>query len=252
MRVGDVVLRRAGPQSEAVLAWLRHLHARGIDLVPEPVDGGFAADGREQLHFIEGEAMHPRTWSDDAAWRIGQMLRQVHDAARTFELPAGAQWRPSSLRALPGGRPVIGHGDLGPWNIVARCGEPVAFIDWDDAGPMGHIWDLANVVWLNAQLHDDDVAALNGLPPLPDRARQARAMLDGYRLAARDRVRLVERMIEWVVRTAREEAIVHGVKTDTPSPAANGFPTLWAITWRARAAAWMYDHHDELQAALRD
>ena len=79
-------------------------------------------------------------------------------------------------------------GDLGPWNILARDGEPVAIMDWDDAGPIGHVWDLANVVWLNAHLHDDDVAALHGLPSAEDRMRQARLILDGYRLAARDRI----------------------------------------------------------------
>lgn len=195
--------------------------------------------------------MHPRPWSDDAAWTIGRMLRQIHDASKTFVLPPGARWRPSSLRGLPGGRQVIGHSDLGPWNILARDDEPVAFIDWDDAGPMGHIWDLVNVVWLNVHLHDDDVAELHGLPSPHDRARQARVLLDGYRLAARDRARLVERMIEWAVQTAREEAIVRGVKPDTLSPADDGFPTLWAITWRVRAAAWMYDHRNQLEAALR-
>jgi hypothetical protein len=76
-------------------------------------------------------------------------------------------------------------------------------------------------------------------------------LLDGYRLAARDRARLVERMIEWAVRTARDEAIVCDVTPDTQSPAENGFPTLWAITWRVRAAAWMYDHRHELETALR-
>ncbi len=89
---------------------------------------------------------------------------------------------------------------------------------------------------LNVQLHDDDVAELNGLASVHDRARQARVLLDGFRLAVRDRARLVERMIELVVRTAREEAIVCGVKPDTASPADNGFPTLWAITWSIRAA----------------
>jgi len=117
--------------------------------------------------------MHPHPWSDEAAWTIGRMLRQIHDASASFALPAGAEWRPSSLRGLTGGETVIGHGDLGPWNILARGGEPVAFIDWDDAGPMGHIWDVVNVVWLNVQLHDYDVAALHGLGSLQQRARQA-------------------------------------------------------------------------------
>jgi len=58
-------------------------------------------------------------------------------------------------------------------------------------------------------------------------------------------------MIEWVVRTAREEAIVCGVTPESPSRADNGFPKLWAITWRVEAAAWMYDSRNEHEAAMR-
>ena len=104
--------------------------------------------------------------------------------------------------------------------------------------------------WLNAQLHDDDVAALNRLPPWQDRARQAQLLLDGYGLAATDRVGFVTRMIEFAVRSVRDEALACGVTPTTASPAENGFPTLWAITWRARAAAWMFEHKSELEAVL--
>lgn len=145
---------------------------------------------------------------------------------------------------------MIAHGDLGPWNILPRDRDPVAFIDWDDAGPAGHIWDLTTVVWLNAQLHDDDVAEMNGLPPLPERARRARLVLDGYKLAAPERSGFVDRMIEFAVQSARDEAIVCKVKPTTPSPGDDGFPTLWAITWRVRAAAWMYDNRTELVRAI--
>jgi hypothetical protein len=58
---------------------------------------------------------------------------------------------------------------------------------------------------LNVQLHDDDVAKINSLPPLHDRARQALLLLDGYGLASRDRAAFVTRMIEWAVRSAREK-----------------------------------------------
>jgi hypothetical protein len=58
-------------------------------------------------------------------------------------------------------------------------------------------------------------------------------------------------MIEWAVRTAREEAIVCGVSPESPSPADDGFPTLWAITWRVRAAAWMHDHRNDLETVMR-
>ena len=144
---------------------------------------------------------------------------------------------------------MIGHGDLGPWNVLALDGRPVAFIDWDNAGPVDAVWELAQVVWLNAQLHDDDVAELNDLPDITVRARQCSAILDGYRLERAARAGFVDKMIEFAIRSARDEALQHGVTSDTPSPASNGFPLLWGITWRARAAAWMLDHRHELVAA---
>jgi hypothetical protein len=55
-------------------------------------------------------------------------------------------------------------------------------------------------VWLNAQLHDDDVAALHGLPPVRERAHRARLVLDGYGLSTADRRRMVERVIEFAIR----------------------------------------------------
>jgi hypothetical protein len=249
-RSGDLVLRGAGPQSKTVVAFLRHLHAHGVDFVPEPVGSGFASDGREQLRFIPGAVQHPRPWPDEAMSTIGRMLRQVHEATSSFTPPVGGSWRPSFFRTLPGGRRVMGHSDLGPWNILARDDQPVAFIDWDDAGPIGHLSDLANVAWLNAQLHDDDVADINGLAPLEQRARQARLLIDGYGLEGVERVGFVTRMIEYAVHSARYEAVVCHVTPTAPSPAPNGFPTLWAITWRVKAAAWMLEHRSALEAVL--
>ena len=91
---------------------------------------------------------------------------------------------------MAGVRPVIGHGDLGPWNILAVDATPVAFIDWDNAGPVDAVVELAQVAqvaWFNAQLHDDDVGALNNLASPTDRARQLAVIVDGYRLERADR-----------------------------------------------------------------
>jgi len=76
--------------------------------------------------------------------------------------------------------PVIGHCDLGAWNVLAVDGVPVAFIDWDSAGPVGRRLEIAQTAWLNAQLHDEDVASSVGLPDLAARAHQLRAFCDGY------------------------------------------------------------------------
>ena len=75
-------------------------------------------------------------------------------------------------------------------------------------------------------------------------------LLDGYGLERSARPGLVDRMIEFAIRSAREEAVAAGVTPDTPSPTEDGFPLLWAMTWRTRAAAWMLDHRSQLDAAL--
>ena len=37
--------------------------------------------------------------------------------------------------------------DAGPWNIVARDGMPVAFIDWTSCRPGGRLDDLGYMAW---------------------------------------------------------------------------------------------------------
>ncbi len=249
-RLGDIVLRERAPQSGTVMHLLHHLGDRGFEASPRPVGDGFALDGREQLAFIEGTSPQPRAWSVEAAWHIGRMVRQLHDATGGFDPGPEPAWRPWFARSLGGSSPVIGHGDLGPWNILARDGLPVAFIDWDNAGPVDAVWELAQVAWLNAQLHDDDVARLNELPDTTTRLAQCAAILDGYDLPARHRVGFVDKMIEFALRSARDEAQTHDVTSDTVSPASDGFPVLWAVAWRTRAACWMLDHRAEIERSL--
>ena len=83
-------------------------------------------------------------------------------------------------RRLPGSRAVFAHCDAGPWNIIARDGRPAALIDFETAGPVDAVWDLAQTAWLNAQLHDDDIAERCALPGAAARARQLKLILDGY------------------------------------------------------------------------
>ena len=75
-------------------------------------------------------------------------------------------------------------------------------------------------------------------------------MLDGYALGPADRVGFADRMIEFAVRSARDEAVQYGIDPTTPSPAPDGFPVLWAVTWRARSAAWMLDHRSAIDRAI--
>jgi phosphotransferase family enzyme len=246
----EVVLRQAGPWSPTVFSVLRHLEEVGFPGAPRVIGNGFADDGRETLSFVPGESPQPRPWTDDGVYAVGRLLRELHQAMATFVVPRNAGWRPWFGRDLPGSEPVISHCDLGPWNVIARDGLPVAFIDWEYAGPVDLTWDLAHTAWLNAQLHDDDVAERNGLGSAEVRARQLRLFFDGYQLPSRARVGLIDKMIEFAVYSAADEAIQGNLTPESDAFDASGYPVLWAVTWRVRSASWMLRHKALLEREI--
>lgn len=245
-RRGDAVVRDTGPWTPAVHALLRHLEDVGFSAAPRLVGSGLDRDGREVLTFIEGEFTQPGPWSLDSAAALGGLLRSLHEATRSFRPPPGAAWFPWHGRDLGGPDRVIGHCDVAPWNIVARDGRPVAFIDWETAGPVDPLVELAQLAWLNAKLHDDIVAEIEQLPPLADRARQLAAIADAYGLTARQRSGLLDQIIEFAIVDTACQADDARIAPDTTShPVA-----LWAMAWRARSAAWMVRHRRPLETAL--
>jgi hypothetical protein len=246
---GNVVYRSTGPWTPAVHALLRHLEAAGFKGAPRLVGSGLDAAGFEMLTYIPGEFTQPGPWSLEGAAGVGRLLHDLHAATATFVPPPNAVWKASGTRALGGKRRVISHGDMGPWNIVARDGLPVALIDWEFSGPVDPLVELAVTCWLNAKLHDDVVADREGLPPLAERAKQLRAIVDAYGLSRGQRRGFVDRIIEVAVSATAEEADLAGVTPDTkPEDVDPQVP--WAMAWRARAAAWMLRHRQVLQSAL--
>ena len=105
--------------------------------------------------------------------------------------------------------------------------------------------ELAQVCWLNAQLHDDDVAELQGLGSPAERAADVRAIADGYGLPSAQRHALPDLMIEIAVQDAADQARSAVITEQTTESA-----ELWAITWRTRAASWMLRHRRTLSNAL--
>jgi Ser/Thr protein kinase RdoA (MazF antagonist) len=237
---GDVVRRPAGPWTPAVHALLDHLERAGFTGSPHAVRAG----GEDVVTFIPGESVSPHAWRDEGVFGVGRLLRGLHDATASFRTPPGASWHPWPFTSHAPDA-IISHRDTGPWNIVARDGLPVAFIDWVTAGPADRLEEIAATAWLNVQLHDDDIAERQDLPSAPARAAQLRYFADGYQLAAADRQNLVTAMIEYAIRDSAAEAIQAGVTPQTTSCEA-----LWAITWRARSAAWMIRHRSLLENAL--
>jgi hypothetical protein len=247
-RVGSVVVRDTGPWSRSVHALLRHLEEADFAGSPRVIGNGFDEAGNEVLSYLEGEFAHPHAWSDEGIAALGRLLRRFHDATAGFLPPADATWQPWFTRSRSAAA-IFGHGDLGPWNIVARGGLPVGFIDWEFAGPVDRLDEVAQVVWLNAQLHDDDIAARNHLPSAEARARQVGLFADAYRLGSEERSGLVTRMIEHAVRDAANEITdPDGLKiAKLPAgPEDHG----WAVSWRVRSAAWLVAHRPLLDTAL--
>lgn len=245
-RRGDVVHRQTGPWAETVHALLRHLEDVGFTKAPRVVGSGFDAEGRETLTFLPGASLHPGPWPEEAMFNLGKLLADLHRATASFRPPPNAIWRDWFGRTLGDGPRIIGHCDLGDWNIMAQNGRPTGLIDWEQAGPVDPLVELAQLCWLNAHLFDDDLETRLGLPPLATRAHNLRLIVDGYELPARDRARLVSTMIELAIADAANEAMEAKLTPESQEP----MEALWAMAWRARSAAWMLRNGAALEAAL--
>ncbi|HWX46625.1 MAG TPA: phosphotransferase [Roseomonas sp.] len=244
LRRGGIVARETGPWAPSVHAVLKHLEDFGFEGAPRVVGTGFDEQGRELLTFVEGEVINPAPWTDEAIVALGALIRRMHDALESFRAPEGAVWRPWFGREV-GTPDIIGHCDAAPWNLVSRAGKPVALIDWEAAGPVNRLTELAMVAWNNAQLYDDDVAAMNGLPDARRRIRQVRLLSDAYGLSAAERHGLAYRIIEFAAQSTANEVMEQGI-----APGVEQAPRLWGIAWQARSVAWLLRNRPALEAAL--
>lgn len=244
-RRDQVVVRQASPWSVSVHSLLRYLEVIGFADAPQIVGSGFTSDGRETLSYIEGEFTHPGPWSLEGAAAGGRMLRSLHDATASFQPGPIAVWRSWFGCSLGGACKVIGHCDTASWNVVARDGLPVGLIDWNVARPVDPLVEIAQVCCLNAKLRDDIVAALDGLPPLRDRALQLRAIVDEYGLSASQRTALIDQIIEFVIFDTVEQANEANVLPETIESIA-----LWGLAWCAHTATRLLRHRRELHPAL--
>lgn len=243
-RQGDRVLRPAAPWSRTTIALLRYLEEVGFEHAPRVVESGLSPDGREVVTFVKGDFVHPGPWDDDALPQLGRMLARLHEATRSFVPPPDAIWRPWFGRAL-GAATAIGHCDAGPWNVVCHDRRPFALIDWEQAGPVDPLVELAQACWLNAQFHDDDIAEREGLPSAEARGRWAGLLLDGYSLPRSRRSGFMDAIRDFAILSAANEAIEARV-----TPESEDASPLWAISWRARSAGWIVRHHATLERAL--
>jgi Ser/Thr protein kinase RdoA (MazF antagonist) len=140
VRIAGTVRKPATAATPAVEALLEHLEAVGFGAAPRTLWRDWR--GRHVLEFITGalaDTMPPL--SDDELHRLGQLVRQLHDALHDFVPPPNAAWQ---VAIPPDREELICHNDLAPWNLI-RDGDRWVFIDWDGAGPGSRLWDLAYI-----------------------------------------------------------------------------------------------------------
>jgi Ser/Thr protein kinase RdoA (MazF antagonist) len=177
VRVGDTVRKPVTPATPAVEALLTHLETQGFAGAPRTL--GRDERGRHVLEYIPGQVADTGPPLDQRGLRrLGQLIRDLHDATASFTPPPTARW---NVVIPPDRQDLICHHDLAPWNLV-RDGERWVFIDWDGAGPGSRLFDLA----YSAQSF---VPLAAGGDPAADGPR-LRALADGYGLDADQRARL--------------------------------------------------------------
>ncbi|MGW4946041.1 phosphotransferase [Actinoplanes sp. NPDC004185] len=219
VRVGATVRKAPPADAGFVRALLEFLAERGWAGAPRFL--GVDDRGRQVLSFVAGDV----PWGDgappvgDAALAaVAVLVREFHD------LTAGS--------ALAGGQEVVCHHDLSPKNAVFRGGRPVAFIDWDIAGPGARVQDVAHVCW--------QFVPLGPAVEAGEAARRVRVVADAYGWG--DLPLLVETVLWWQDRCWR------GIG----SGAAAGVPAMLrlreaGVVEQVRAAyAWTAGHAAEL------
>jgi hypothetical protein len=245
-RAGHAMLRSASPWTPAVHALLRHLEMVGFAGSPRVIGTGIDPTGQEMVEFVAGDVAHDRVWSEQGIHELGRMLRDLHEATASFRPPPQALWQDSFLRSSGPGT-VISHGDVAPWNVVARLDRPVALIDWELAGPVDRLNELAHTGWLNARLFDEGVEDVPDLPSVEQWIQLLRAFAEGYQLPVRSRRELARRVVDVAILSAASDAVEAKI---TPESAEAAW-LAWGVAWRARSAAWLIRHRDLLDRALR-
>jgi hypothetical protein len=245
VRDGQHVLRPSSPHSASIHAFLRAMRHAGFEGAPLPI--GIDDDGRERLVLIEGDV--PLTpypaWSqtDAALASIARLLRQMHDAAHTFD-PRDHTW--SHALSDPAGGTIVCHNDLEPSNVVFRDGIAVGFIDFELAAPGRPVYDLAQMARVCVPMDGEVDRERLGYRPA-DLPARLRLVADAYGLDRGGRSELLTTM---EVAFARIEAAVRrSVEAGDPNAKA-----LWDRTGGGdrfdRRRRWWIDHHDELVHAL--
>lgn len=170
VRVGGTVRRPTGPWTPAVHALLQHLHARGLDGVPQPL--GVDAQHREVLTYLPGVPIDLAEVSDARLASGAAWIARYHAAVAGYR-PGRVRWRFLERDLAPS--EIVCHHDATMYNmLVAAPGseEVVGVVDWDVAGPGTPIDDVAMLAWSGVPFYSD--------PGAHEGARRLSLLVDAY------------------------------------------------------------------------
>jgi aminoglycoside phosphotransferase (APT) family kinase protein len=120
-------------------------------------------------------------WEDEVLIGTGRLLRDYHDAVRSFVVPPAARWRTAT--GAPGPTEIVCHNDVGPSNLVFDGTRIVGLVDWDLAAPARPEWDLAHAAWMTVPLMSPGVARRHGIEVgIDEQAARLRALCAAYGL----------------------------------------------------------------------
>lgn len=231
VQVGDTVRKPWTENSSGVLAYMRVIRERGVE-VPEPL--GRDEEGRMMIGFIPGRlALNTPPLSKSDLRRVGALVRGIHDASVGLDA--------ETLGLGPALIPVddadlVCHGDLTPWNLV--IGKRWVFIDWDGSAASTRVWDLA---------YSAQAFTLNDPRADPHASGQRlRAFVDGYGADSDLRSALTEALSRraWAMHDLLEGSHLSGRD-----------PWGWMYVhghgnhWRS-VARWVDEHEQVWQTAL--
>jgi Phosphotransferase enzyme family len=189
-RLGDHVLRPAGPHVASIHRLMRSVRLAGFDGVPVPA--GSDQDGRERLEYIEGDVPVPPypEWAQSgvALESVASLLRRFHDASASFDM-TGTTW--SGELADSGGAGIVCHNDVCLENVVFRDGQAVALLDFDFAAPGRPAYDVARLALMCVPVDDDLSAARIGWQPA-DKITRLELVAEAYGLDPAGRRSLLE------------------------------------------------------------
>lgn len=215
VRVGSTVRKPWTDATSSVLAYMKAMRAEGVDVpaVYEP-----DTKGRQVTEFVPGRlAMDSPPLSLPQLFRVGRLVRSIHDSSATYDPAPDATW--NTLIPAPGAE-LICHNDLAPWNLI--IGDRWVFIDWDAAAPSTRLWDLAYAA---------QAFTLNHAPTDPSVAGRAlAAFIDGY--GADDELRAALPAAMWQ-RTAAMYELLKNAHATGYEPWGTMFTTGHGDHWNA-------------------